>query len=261
MAIQTLPPAQLHILENLYRFRFLTSHQIHQLLKSKSPRLTNYHLNQLVKKKYISKHFSRSLGFGNQPATYYLATGSVKHFENLGGFEKRALNRIPKERYRSKQFISRASFITSFYLYLEDDSEKTNYKLYFFTKTELLAHPYFIHPLPDAYVARIDEAGNTKRYMVELIDDSSPRFALRRRIEQYDEYIDSGDFEAATSHDFPTILLICPGYASLMYLKKHLERIYEETSLDQTQVYLATTENALNGIWDTIETDEDEGDY
>jgi hypothetical protein len=67
--------------------------------------------------------------------------------------------------------------------------------------------------------------------MVELIDDSSPRFALRRRIEQYDEYIDSGNFEAATGHEFPHHIIICPGFASLMYLKKHLERIYEETSL------------------------------
>jgi len=250
---QSIPKAQLQILQNLYRFRFLTSRQINQLLKHKSTRLTNYHLKQLTSKNLISKHFTRSQGLGNQPAVCYLATGSTKVFESLGGYQKRALNRIPKEKYRSPQFISHASFIADFYLHLLNT--KPNQKLYFFTKTELLAHPYLIHPLPDAYIARVDEAGKTIRYLVELIDEGLPRFALRYRIEQYNDYLESGDFEAATGHDFPTLLFICTGLANYIYLKKHLERVYYDTSFDQIQVFFATRENSLKGYWVTVEPD------
>lgn len=248
---------QLTIIKHLYRFRFLTSHQLSSLL-NQTTRFTNYHLKVLTDKNLINKHYSRNLDAANQPAIYYLTTGSIKVLDGLEGVEKRALKRIPKERYRSRQFISRSIFIANFYLYLCNDSIKTKQKLYFFTKTELLAHSYLIHPLPDAYFARVDEDGNTKRYMVELIDDGSPRFALRRRIEQYNEYIDSEKFEAATGHDFPTLLFICPGFASFIYLKKHLERIYEETSFDQIQIYLATTENALQGKWEQVTAEAEE---
>ena len=85
----------------------------------------------------------------------------------------------------------------------------------------------------------------------------SPRFALRKRIEQYCDYIDDGKFTEATGHDFPTLLFICPGYASLIYLKKHIARIYEETSLDQIEIYIATKEQAFAGSWEKIEAEQD----
>ena len=92
---------------------------------------------------------------------------------------------------------------------------------------------------------------------MEIIEDSSPRFALRKRVEQYCDYIDEGTFEEVTGHDFPTLLFICPSVASMIYMKKHIGRIYEETSLDQVDVYIATKEQAFTGKWEKIE-EEDE---
>lgn len=257
MASQQLPASQLTILHYLYRFRFLTSRQISQLLNHKNIRLTNYHLQILTTHNFIGKHYTRSLGQANQPAVYYLSSGSIKVLEGRDGIDKRALKRVYREKMRSQQFIVKSSFIAEYYLHLRADSQKSAHALHFFTKTDLLAHPYLLHPLPDAYFARVDKNNETKRYFVELIDDSSPRFALRRRIEQYNNYLEDGKFEEMTKHHFPTILFICPGMASLIYLKKHLERIYDETSLDETEVYLATHERAFLGNWEVI-TAEDE---
>lgn len=252
-----LPQAQLDILTYLYRFRFLTSLQLQKLLKHSNIRLTNYHLKNLITQNHIGKHYSRSLGQANQPAVYYLSSGSIKLLSDSVDFDKRALKRIYREKIRSQQFISHASFIAEYFLFLRNDSEKSDHTLHFFTKTDLLAHPYLIHPLPDAYFARVDKAGKTKRYFVEVVEDSSPRFALRKRIEQYCDYIDDGKFTEATGHDFPILLFICPGYASLIYLKKHIARIYEETSLDQIEIYIATKEQAFAGSWEKIEAEDD----
>lgn len=252
-----LPQAQLDILTYLYRFRFLTSLQLKHLLKHSNVRLTNYHLKNLITQNIIDKHYSRSLGLANQPAVYYLSSGSIKLLADQVDFDKRALKRIYREKIRSQQFISHSSFMAEYYLFLRRESDKSKHTLHFFTKTDLLAHPYLIHPLPDAYFARVDAIGDTKRYFVEVVEDSSPRFALRKRIEQYCDYIDDGKFSEATGHDFPTLLFICPGYSSLIYLKKHIARIYEETSLDQIEIYIATKEQAFSGSWEKIEAEDD----
>jgi len=257
MDSQLLPQAQLDILQYLYRFRFLNSSQLQRLLTHNNIRLTNYHLKNLITHNYIGKHYSRSLGLANIPAVYYLSSQSIKVLSDSPDFDKRALKRIYREKIRSQQFITHCSYVAEYFLYLRGESEKSKHTLHFFTKTDLLAHPYLIHPLPDAYFARVDIVGNTKRYMVEVVEDSSPRFALRKRIEQYCDYIDDSKFTEATGHDFPTLLFICPGYASLIYLKKHIARIYEETSLDQIEIYIATKEQAFAGSWEKIEAEDD----
>lgn len=251
-----LKPIQIDIIHFIYRFRFLTSIQISKLLKQ-SLRYTNYHLHLLSTKNYLGKHYSRTLGQANQPAVYFLASKSIGVLSNLENFDKRALKRIYREKIRSQQFIAHASFLADYFLFLRNESEKTGHTFHFFTKTDLQAHPYLIHPLPDAYFARVDKANNTKRYLVEVIEDSSPRFALRKRIEQYCDYIDDGKFTDVTGHDFPTLLFICPGYASFIYLKKHIARIYEETSLDQIEIYIATKEGAFTGTWEMIEAEDE----
>lgn len=247
---------QFDILKLLYRFRFLNSSQLQRLLNHTNIRLTNYHLKNLITQKFIGKHYSRSLGLANQPAVYYLSSGSIKVLSNSPDFEKHALKRIYREKIRSQQFIAHSSFVAEYFIYLRGESDKTKHTLHFFTKTDLLAHSYLIHPLPDAYFARVDKAGNTKRYFVEEVEDSSPRFALRKRVEQYCDYIDDGKFTEATGHNFPTLLFICPGVASMIYLKKHIARIYEETSLDQIEIYVATKEGAFTGKWERVEKEQ-----
>ncbi len=257
MDSQLLPTAQQDILRYLYRFRFLNSSQLQRLLNHNNIRLTNYHLKNLITYNYIGKHYSRSLGLANQPAVYYLSSGSIKVLSDSPDFDKRALKRIYREKIRSQQFIIHSSFIAEYFLYLRAESTKTKHMLHFFTKTDLLAHPYLIHPLPDAYFARVDNTGNTKRYIVEVVEDSSPRFAIRKRVEQYCDYIDDGKFTEVTGHDFPILLFICPGVASMIYLKKHISRIYEETSLDQIEIFIATKEGAFAGKWEKVEGEDE----
>lgn len=247
---------QLDIINLLHRFRFLTSSQIQKLLNNKTTRLTNYYLKTLNTQNYIGKHYTRTLGEGNQPAVYYLTTGSIKALEVNPDIQKAKLKYIYREKIRSKQFISHALFIDDYYLYLVNESVKTCHQLHFFSKTDLQAHPYIIHPLPDAYFARVDTAGETKRYFVEVIDEGAPRFTLRKRIDQYNDYVENGPFESATGHPFPTILFICPNTGVKIYLNKYLNRIYEESSLDAVNIYLATQEESFRGSWEASANEE-----
>lgn len=254
---QTLTTKQLSILHYLYRFRFLTSTHIQHLLNDKTLRLTNYHLKNLTSQHYINKHYTRSLGLANLPAVYFLASGSIKALQDSLHLTTQSIKRIYREKTRSQQFIAHASFIAEYYLFLQRESQKTKHTLHFFTKTDLQAHPYIIHPLPDAYFARVDEKQETKRYFVEIIDEGTPRFALRKRIEQYNDYIEDGKFEEVTKHPFPTILFICPTLGVHLYLKKYLIKMYEESSLDQVSIFLTTRGSAFCGGWEKIEAVEE----
>lgn len=258
MDSKQLPQPQQDILYFLYRFRFLTSIQLQHFLHHKDIRLTNYHLKHLIANNYLGKHYSRSLGYANLPAVYYLASGSINELSKRTDTDKRAIKRIYREKNRSQQFVTHSLLLADYYLMLEKDSLERGLTLYFFTKTDLLSHPYIIHPLPDAYFARKDKKGYTKRYFLEVVEDSSPRFALRKRVEQYCDYIDSEKFTDLTGYDFPNILFICPGYASLIYLKKHIGKIYEETSLDQAGIYIATKEQAFAGRWEQVTGEEED---
>lgn len=248
---------QSEILDLLYRFRFLTSNQIQKLLHDKTPRLTNYHLKILLTNRYIGRHYARTLGSANQPAVYYLDSGCIKILEEKKQLSTSKLKRIYREKIRSQQFIQHALFIGDYYLKLAQDSETSNHTLHFFTKTDLEEHKYLLKPLPDAYFARADKEETTKRYFVEVIDEGSPRFAIRKRIEQYNDYIEAGTFEEVTSHQFPMILFICPNPGVLIYLKKHLERIIEETSLSEISIFLATKEGAFDGHWESVVSDDE----
>jgi hypothetical protein len=250
-------PKHLTIFQYIYRFRFLTSIQLQKLLNYKTLHLMNYHLKILTQQNYINKHYSRKLGQGNQPAVYFLAPKSIKELEHVEGVTAIGLKRIYREKIRSPQFIAHASFIADYYLFLRDDSIKTNQTLHFFTKSDLLVHPYIIHPLPDIYFAKVDQKKNTKRYFVEVIDEGAPRFAMRKRVEQYNDYIEEGKFEEVTKHPFPTILFICPTVGIMIYLKKHLARVYEEMSFDNVSIYLATREEAFAGRWEKVDAEEE----
>lgn len=248
----TLIPKQFDIIKLLYRFRFLTSSQIQQFIHDKTPRLTNYHLKILTDQKYISKHYTRTLGSANRPAVYFLAPGSFTILRDQADIPESKLKRIYRERLRSQQFIDHCIFMADYCLKLRTDSSHSNQTLHFFTKSDLESHPYIIKPLPDAYFARVDAEGNTKRYFVEVVDEGSPRFAIRKRFERYSDYVEAGTFEEATSHPFPTILCICPSVGLLIYLKKYLGRIIEETSLSDISIYLATEEGAFSGHWEQV---------
>lgn len=244
---------QLDILNLLYRFRFLTSSHIQKLLNDKTTRLTNYHLKTLTIQNYINKHYTRTLGLGNQPAIYYLSARSISVLHEKQDISLSRLKKVYKEKLRSKQFIDHALFIAEYYLFLLTESIKTKQTLHFFTKTDLQNHPYIIHPLPDGYFARVDEKGETKRYFIEIVDEATPRFALRNRIEKYNEYVENGTFEDATKHAFPTILFICYDFGLMIYLKKHIARVYDEMSFDDVNIYLATKEGAFAGRWEKVE--------
>jgi hypothetical protein len=156
---------------------------------------------------------------------------------NQPGVDEKLLKRVYREKIRSQKLIDHCILLADFYLDLIRTT--TDEKIHFFTKTDLSTHDYLPFNHPDAYIAR-EKGKIIKRYFLEIIDEGTPRFMIRKKIEQYIEYYDAKTWQERTGHPFPTILFLCPNDMIKDFLRKHLAQVMEEEAQAKIDFYLST---------------------
>jgi len=232
---------QIEILILLYRFRFLNRYHIQNFLNHKDYSRINSWLKDLVEKRFIGRIYSRKFGENTKPAVYFLDTKVIQVLKEQKDINKLLLNRIYREKLRSKSFIKHNLFLADIYFYLNSLASENKSKLHFFTKTDLAEHNYLPEPIPDLYFAVEEDKGLTRRYFLEAFSKGTPRYALRHRIFRYFNYYESNVWEKTTKHSFPTILLVCPNKQMRGFLNKFIKETAEEQFDDSIQFFLTTT--------------------
>ncbi len=238
-----LKPRQEEILIYLYRFRFLNRTQIQKLLCHKHFNRIIVWLNQLNTYGYIRKYYNPKTV--TIAAIYSLDSMGRKYLlekskEEGSRIQPELLNRIWREHTLSEQFRIHCLFLADIYLSLSDLVTQNKAVLYFFTKTDLHGHDYLPDPRPDAYFAIKEAKRKTKRYFLDIFDPLPPRMILRRRVKQYVDYFDENDWQEATNHPFPQIILISPDERTKRYLNRYIKTKMEYTS--DIEFYLSTWE-------------------
>lgn len=229
--MDTITPKQLEILILIYRFRFLNRTQIQTLLNHKDAKRINTWLKDLTEKNTLGRIYSTKLKENTKPAIYYLATKSRKILLEQHNTNKKILNRAYREKNASQKLISHCIFLADIYLLLKNEDTKNNQELSFYTKTDLADHKYLPYNRPDGYIS-LKNKNHTKRYFLELIDEGTPRFMLRKKISQYIEYFEEGTWKNRTLHDNPSLLFICPNQIIKDFLNKHIAQVLEEETSD-----------------------------
>lgn len=249
----TLTHRQEEILIYLYRFRFLNRSQIQKLLNHKHFNRIIIWLNQLTTNGYIRKYYNpKTITIA---ALYSVGAKGRKYLmekskEKGSTIQPQLLNRVWREYTLSGQFRTHSQFLADIYLSLMELTKTTNATLHFFTKTDLYGHDYILNPHPDAYIAIKEQNGKMKRYFLDIFDPLPPRMILRRRIKQYVDYFDENDWQEATKHPFPKIIMICPDERSKRYLYRFIQKTLEYAS--DIEFYLST--------WKEIETNRMNGE-
>ncbi len=249
-------PKQLQILLFLYRFRFLNRIQIQQFLNHKSPRRVNTWLKDLTTRNIIGRKYSTKLLANTKPAIYHLSTKSRKILLEQPDINEKLLKRVYREKTRSDKLIDHCLLVADIYFLLDKQSQDNKAKLHFYTKTDLVTHYYLPYKRPDAYIAIEDK--DTQRYFLEIIDEGTPRFMIRSKINQYIDYADNKNWEKNTSHPFPSILIVCPTEDVYNFLLKHIAQVLEEEIETEIDFYLTTKDiikstNIKTDIWQKIE--------
>ncbi|MBT6400980.1 hypothetical protein HN803_06800 [candidate division WWE3 bacterium] len=251
-------PKQLNILLLLYRFRFLNRIQIQKFLNHKSPRRINTWLKDLTTRNIIGQKYSKKLLANTKPAIYHLSTKSRKILLKQPNINEKLLKRVYREKTRSDKLINHCLLIADFYFLIKQQAQtkKNKTKLHFYTKTDLVTHYYLPYKRPDAYIAIKDK--DTQRYFLEIIDEGTPRFMIRSKINQYINYADNKNWEKNTNHPFPSILVICPNEDIYNFLLKHITQVLEEEVETEIDFYLTTKDiikstNTKTDIWQKVE--------
>lgn len=225
---------QIEILLLLYKFRFLHTYQLQHLFNHKTPNRIKVWLKDLTEKEYLKRDYTQKTMI-KKPAIYSLTIKARELLKKRKECEIAVLNKIYREKTRSKTFIDHCLLIADIYLILQAE---TTEKIYFATKNNLTGYDYFPDPLPDAYIA-IKKSQKTQRYFLEVIDDNLPRFALRAKLQRYSDYYQSDRWEEHTEKQFPAILIICPTDASKRYTERFITPIFTD---DNIRFKLATKE-------------------
>lgn len=245
---------QIKILSLLFKYRFLNTNQIYQLLSHKNPRQTQEWLKDLTEKGYIYQKYSRErVERANKPAIYNLLSKSIPVLKMQGFTDSALLERIYKETTRSDRFKEHSQFIADIYLKSRQIYSGQEATFHFSTATDLVGYEYLPKELPDAYIA-IKEKNLTKRYLLELIDDGVPRFAIKVKITKYLDYFTNNTWEEHTKDPFPKVLFVCPNVHTKTYMVRTIKSMSEGRDIS---FYLTTKDNIKNEgitseIWEKV---------
>lgn len=254
--MKTLPPitkSQKQIILFLLKFRFTTVSQLQKYFNHKNHHRINEWLNDLKDKKYISV----VKGFKDitQPYIYCLASGSRLIVKEK--ISKDFLNRIYKEKSRSKIFKNHWLFLVDIYLFFLSQKDKKS-KMAFCTSQDLESFDYLPKDL-DAYIA-VETNGVTKRYFLELFDEYKDKTGvIRYSVRKYLDYFRDGSWQASTNNSpLPSVFFIMTNERRRAFVshygKAKLAKTFEDISLFVTTQDTIRFSKKGQNIWQKVES-------
>ena len=229
---QHLTTQQLHLLKIIYKFRFVTADLVAKY-KKVSTRATNEAFSILLQRKIISRHYDKTYILLGKGARYYLAPQALKLLKS-DGLNELALHARYKDRSASEQFIEHCLNILIASLNIQV-AYKKDFLIY--TKAELADQSYFPRPLPDIYLKReVPTQDMPNEYFIDIFSDSQ-FFIIKKRIDQYIEHFESGDWGGG---NYPNILLACPNNTTAQKILKYVETTLDNKYIDDNELIFKT---------------------
>lgn len=227
---------QQEILKQIYKYRFLNRTQIQALLKHKDKRRIISWLKDLREKQYVGWRYDATNFISkSQPAIYYLSINGIRYLRETGECPSEGLRKRYKEPNRTQAFIERCLLIADCCIALQ---VKSNDQLqYSWTLPADYADPDYEYSFLNGLKPHLrfikEDSEQTTRYLLEVFDPLMPRYAIRKRIKDYVEYLASGDWQNQTGYDdTPIILIACPTVADLLYAKRRAKKEIEDNDMD-----------------------------
>ena len=251
---------QKDIVNLIYKYRFLNRIQIQAFLKHKDYKTINMWLKDLRQKQYIEWIYSSDFAERTKPAIYYLGINGIRR-QKEHDLPTEEVRKRYRDANRSQTFIDRCLLIGDCAITLEQTETKDKNVVinYFFeTEADYMADYYFgflvgnelIHPQL-CYQKLVHEgsyeAYPAESYLLEIFDPTLPRYRIKKRLSNYTEYLDSGDWDGETEDEkLPIIQLVCPRTSDLIYAKRRtrglMADIWEYDYEDRPHIRFTTIE-------------------
>ena len=261
----TLPkqtPKQQEIVKLHYQFRFLNTKQIQKFLHHKNKKTINTWLPDLVKKEYLKRIYDpHTFGKNTLPAIYYTGLNAIRWLKTQDDTDPGVLRKLYRDKDRSENFINQCVLAADACLTLRDQSTN-GIEYHFFTQSDFAPTNSPLHFLKELnpHICFMKQQKSTKKYyLVEIPEETLPRYSLRKRIRTYIDFFYSSAWEENIKEPFPVILFICPTKAILISSKRYTKRLFEENqNPEDLHIRFATVEevqqHGITGeIWEEVE--------
>jgi DNA-binding MarR family transcriptional regulator len=232
---------QLALLDSLYRFRFIISTQISKHLGLSKTAINN-RLSLLSEQEFIGRRYDSSYNLRGQPASYHLLSKGAAVLKNVPSkkYQSSVLKNMYKDASASDAFITHCLAVLDLYCGLS--AAKYGDDLHAFTKSELAPFSYFPKPLPDLFV-RIKRNDHERQYFIDYLRAGTMTFLAKRRVNQYLEYAESGEWEQhVSSYPLPSIILVCADEKLARSMQRYANAQLGEYADDDLAIQAITTD-------------------
>lgn len=250
-----LKPAQVEVLQLLYRFRFTTTELIASYQHKKNAAAVFNRMRVLCEQEYIGRNFSSSYRLLGKPASYYLLSKGIQVLREDPDNASKVLHSLYKDKTASDQFIAQS--LTLFQTYLKLTALYGD-ALDLFTKSELTGFDYFPKKLPDSYISlKGKNKARTKHYVLLVVDEATPHFAAIKRVNALLTHAKKGEWDGPL-HGTPAILIVCDTLKQQKALQPRLAKTIEASDLTNLRFYLACKERLTaatpdnDDIWQSV---------
>lgn len=248
---------QFHIIQLLFKFRFLNRSHIQQLLHHKDEARINHWLKDLNQKQYISRSYATTFPENTKPAVYHISTSGIAYLKSQNTFTPIELQKLYREDSRSDSFIAASLLLCTIYIDLRDKSNDLT-RFTVFLKSDYPKHQaaMLLQDLrPSSYI-RQETPERVKTYFLEILGDI-PAEHQRKRLKKYLAFYQSNEWEGATGEPYPTVLIICPNDATLATIRRFTKTKLKQQDETDFKLHLTTTESVerlgLTGdIWQPV---------
>lgn len=232
----------------LFSFRYARRVDFQKYFRNKTPHHINRQLKYLADNLFIkSVNQTDRKNLINYPQKVYcLGRRGIRLVAQSKNLQARDLKNRYRDSKRSDCFVTHWLLVAEIFLQLREEARKTKTALTFQPKTDFEEDSVLVMLHPDAYI--IEENENSRNeFFLEIIDQKSPRFVLRRRVRQYTKYFLNNSVEVETGEDFPIVLLVCPSEKVKRILQKYIGQRQDEEGAEAL-VFKLTTYDKIQSL-------------
>lgn len=266
---KTITPKQELILKYLYQYKFLNRIQIQAFLNHKYHKRINDWLKDLNQKEYVNRIYSNKFGENTKPAIYYLALNGIRFLKAQDEYPIEVIRKFYRLKDRSNNFIDQCLVIADIVLNLkaranQSQQEETVFNYLVATSVDLADPDYRFHFLTewkvDLVIKRLKKKKTSKRttsnfFLFTILSPTLPKYSIRKRIRNFIELYNGYEWDDVEK-TFPTIMVICPTLATLIYTKRLTRKLWkDEDEPKNLHIQFATIEKikehgATGDVWE-----------
>lgn len=242
LAKRRLNDKQLAILHELYCYRIATSTLLANSLHASNIDDMNKRLHRLMKSGYIGRKHEKSYRLIHRPASYYLLPDGVNAIaaNSNDKYSKPVLASIKRMKEPSQRFV-RTSL--SLYDIRNALTASLGEAMNIFTASETAIYNYFPMKRPDLYL-QYQDGSALKQYFLIHIESNKPIYANIRRVKDYIEYGDEGEW-GITNSPLPVLLLVCDRKQLIDRTISAINSIDDDID-DELEIYITSAEEIIH---------------